>query len=150
MRPNNLLTRATHALRTAGPTAVLNSHTAARLYGCTAADDTQVHLLMPNAPRWRRRGVRVHRGAWERHQVERVYDLRVLSLEHTLADMLCTEDSLTAFECLRQSIATHPDGLRTRVLAAVRARPAPHGRKRAEIMLAMATRLPTQPALAPT
>ncbi|GAB3909923.1 hypothetical protein GCM10029964_112560 [Kibdelosporangium lantanae] len=149
MRPNDLLNRAARALRAAGPTAVLNSHTAARLYGCTAADGGPVHLLMPDSRRVRRRGVRIHRGTWERHQVERVHDLRVLALEHTLAEMLCREEPLTAFECLRQALATHPPGLRNQVLAAVNTRPSPFGRERAQIMLAMATKLPTAHPPAP-
>jgi hypothetical protein len=146
MRSNDLLNRAARALRAAGPTAILNSHTAAHLYGCTAADSGAIHLLMPDSRRLRRRGVRVHRGTWERHQVERVYDLRVLALEHTLAEMLCREDPLTAFECLRQSISTHPPGFRNQVLAAVNARPSPFGREKAQIMLAMASKLPTNTA----
>jgi hypothetical protein len=144
MRSNDLLHRAARALRAAGPTAILNSHTAAHLYGCTAADSGPVHLLMPDSRRLRRRGVRVHRGTWERHQVERVHDLRMLALEHTLAEMLCREDPLTAFDCLRQSISTHPPGFRNQVLAAVNARPSPFGREKAQIMLVMASKLPTR------
>jgi hypothetical protein len=143
MRPNDLLSRAARALRAAGPTAILNSHTAARLYGCTAADANPVHLLMPDSRRVRRRGIRVHRGNWERRHVERIHDLRVLALEHTLAEMLCREEPLTALECLRQALTTHPPGLRDQVLAAVNARPSPLGRQKAQMMLTTATNLPT-------
>jgi hypothetical protein len=139
MPTNDLLTRATRALHLAGPDAVLASHTAAHLHGCLAADSAAVHILMRQKRRLRRNGVVFHHSTWEPRHVEVLHGLKVLALEHALADMLCRAHSPTAFECLTQALATHPEGFRDLVVQSVRARADPRGRKKAEILLKLAT-----------
>src|SRR5882762_3112265 len=77
-RAADLLTRAAAAILTAGPDAVLTSHTAVRIYGCEAADQAPVHLVLPYKHRIRSRPeMVVHHSAWEPRQVETLYDLPV-------------------------------------------------------------------------
>jgi hypothetical protein len=139
-----LITRAAKALTLAGPDAVLTSHTAMRLYGCETADDDHVHVLLPHK-RWlrARRGVTVHRTPWEPRQTETIHGLKVLALEHALADMLCREQAPTAFSVLTQALATHPDGLRARIAHSLKTRASPRTRKKAQILLNLSTGLPT-------
>jgi hypothetical protein len=137
----DLITRAASALRIAGPDAVLASHTAVHLYGCTAARSWPIHVLMRSNRRIRLKpGLVVHRGPWEGHQTEAVHNLRTLSLEYALADMLCRADSPTAFLCLTQAIDSHPEGFKDLVRRAVLARPDCSARRRAEILLHLSAR----------
>lgn len=130
--------RAAEALRLVGPEAVLTSHTAAYLYGCLAADQASVHVLIRDARRVRSRaGMTVHHGTFQRRDVENLYGMKVLVLEHALAEVLCRGDPGTAVACLDQAMAKQ--GCRRsfieRVVQAVRARADPRGRREAEIML---------------
>ena len=49
--PTDLHIRAAEALSRAGRDAVLTSHTALYLYGCPAAEQETVHILVPPAHR---------------------------------------------------------------------------------------------------
>jgi hypothetical protein len=133
-----LFLRSAEALRLAGPDAVLTSHTAAYLYGCHAAHQAPVHVLVRDARRVRSRaGMTVHHGTFRRCDVETLYGLKVLALEHALADVLCRGDPVTAVVCLDQAMAKQ--GCRRsftgRVVRAVRARADPRGRREAEVLL---------------
>ncbi|MBP2322766.1 hypothetical protein JOF56_003151 [Kibdelosporangium banguiense] len=133
-----LLTEATEALRLAGPDAVLTSHTAAYLYGCHAADQVPIHVLVRDHRRVRSRpGLEVHHGSFAQRDVETFYGLKVLSFEHALAEVLCRGDPFTAIACLEQALARVPcrRGFTERVILAVRTRADPRGRREAELVL---------------
>ncbi|MEV4319354.1 hypothetical protein [Actinocrispum sp. NPDC049592] len=131
-----MIRRATEALRQAGPEAVLTSHTAVRLYGCTAAELSPIHVMLRPGRRIRGRvGLTIHRGRWERYQTEVVHDLRTLSLDHALAVMLGHAEIGTALLCLNQALARHPPGFRDLVRAAVKVLPDSASRRRAEVLL---------------
>jgi hypothetical protein len=79
----------------------------------------------------------VHHGTFQRCDVETLYGLKVLVLEHALADVLCRGDPVTALACLDQAMSKQ--GCRRsftdRVVRAVRARADPRGRREAEVLL---------------
>ncbi|WP_173127734.1 DUF559 domain-containing protein [Kibdelosporangium persicum] len=150
-RAADLLTRAAATILLAGPDAVLTSHTAVRLYGCDAADDAPIHVLLPYRRRLRSRpGIVVHHSGWEPEQVEELHGLPVLSLGHSLADMLCRARSATAFACLEQALAMQPEDVRPRfrglVAECVLARADKRGLRRATTLLELATGLTESPA----
>jgi hypothetical protein len=149
-RAADLLTRAAAAILVAGPAAILTSHTAVHLYGCTAADSAPVHVLLPYKRRVRPRpGMVVHHSAWEPKQVESLYGMPVLGFDHALADMLCQAKSSTAFACLDQALALQPAEGRTsfrgRVAESVLSRGDKRGYRRATTLLELATGLAESP-----
>jgi hypothetical protein len=150
-RAADLLTRAAAAILLAGPDAVLTSHTAARLYGCDAADDAPIHVLLPYKRRLRtRQGVTVHHSGTTPEQIEELHGLPVLALEHSLAEMLCRARPTTAFACLEQALAMQPVDSRSRfrglVAESVLRRTDRRGYRRATTLLELATGLTESPA----
>ncbi|MFC0109991.1 hypothetical protein [Kibdelosporangium aridum] len=142
----DLLIRATAALHNAGPDAVLTHHTALALYGCQAADQHVVHILVPNRRRVRSRpGVDVHHGRFARGDVENLYGLRVLALDHALAQVLCRESSAVALACFEQAVERYPPDHRglfaERIGRCIRARPDPRGQRKALLLLRSCYRL---------
>ena len=144
-------TRAAAALLLAGPRAVLTRHTAAYLHGCTAADTRQIHMMVD----YHRRlttlpGVVVHRGLYDEHDVVRLDGLRVMALDHTLAELLCRAHRWDALACVDQALALIPPDqrgeLRAEVLHQIGARRDPRGRRRSQILLNLATGLAESPA----
>lgn len=132
----DLRTRAATALRIAGPDAVLTGHTSLALYGCRAADQGTVHVLVPDRRRIRSRpGIAVHHGAFAHANVETLRELRVLALEHALAEVLCRDGPATALECFTEVLETRPvhhrGRLAERIALAIRARTDPRGRTQA-------------------
>jgi len=99
-------TRAAAALLYAGPEAVLTSHTALRLHGCTAADVGPIHVLVPAERRLRSRAdVAVRRAAVAPEDVEEILGMRVHNLLPTLAEFICRERPRVALACLDQALA---------------------------------------------
>jgi Protein of unknown function (DUF559) len=144
-------TRAAAALLYVGPRAVLTSHTAALLYGCTAADAAIIHVLCGDdrtvAPR---PGIELRRDAFDEDDVLTLDGLRTLGLEIVLAGMLCTVARPVAFRCLDQAFAALDPPFREPFRAAVanrlRERVDLRGIRRAEVLLRLATGLPESPA----
>jgi hypothetical protein len=150
-RAADRLTRMAAALLYAGPDAILTSHTAARLYGCDAADEDSIHLLLPYKRRLRSKpGVTVHHSAWEPRHVERIHDMPVLALDRSLAELLCRARSTTAFACLEQALAMQPEATRNQfrglVAESVLSRADRRGYRRATTLLELATGLTESPA----
>ncbi|WP_235038553.1 DUF559 domain-containing protein [Kibdelosporangium aridum] len=150
-RAADFLTRAAAAILLAGPDAVLTGHTAARLYGCDAADDAPIHVLLPYRCRLRsREGVVVHHSGSVPEQVEALHGLPVLALEHSLAEMLCRARPAGAFACLEQALAMQADdsreSFRGLVAECVLARADKRGYRRAATLLELATGLTESPA----
>jgi uncharacterized protein DUF559 len=144
-------TRAAAALLACGDRAVLTSHTAAWLAGCTAASIGRIHVLTGYDRRIRRLpGVVVHQGSYDDGDVTERDGLRTIVLDHALAELACRAPRRTAIACLDQGIALTPaDGraeLRAEVAARIAARADPRGRRRAEILLDLASGLAESPA----
>ena len=145
-----LRTRAAAALLLAGDRAVLTRHTAARIYGCTAADFAPIDILVPYARRIARApGVVVHNGVFVEDDVAEIDGLRLLAPELVLADLLCRGRRPTALACADQMLAGLPDaqrpGFRDSVFLAISARPDNRGTRQARVLLDLATGLPESP-----
>jgi len=144
-------TRAAAAMLHAGPEAVLTDHSAARLYGCAAADAAPIHVLMPYERHLRSRpGLTVHNGRFTAADVEVVQGIRVLRLESSLAALICRARPRAALACLDQALAMVPPEQRLTVRAQIAEkvieRPDPRGRVQATQLLELATGLPESPA----
>lgn len=150
-RQLDLWTRAAAALLVAGPRALLTNHTAAGLFGCTAADQGQIHVLIDYHRRLSTMpGVAVHHGLFDEQDVVVLDGLRVLALESAMAELLCRESRRDALACLDQAIALTPpeqrNEFRAEVLHRIGVRRDPRGRRRSQILLNLATGLAESPA----
>ncbi|QUQ70869.1 endonuclease domain-containing protein [Kutzneria sp. CA-103260] len=147
----DLETRAAAGLLFAGDDAVLTRHTAARLYGCTAANTAPIDILVPYSRRlYQSQGLAIHNGAFvDEDDVAEVSGLRVLVPDMVLADLLCRGYQPAALACADQMLARLPDagraGFRELVLRRIRERKDPRGQKRAGVLLNLATGLPESP-----
>ena len=147
----DLTTRAAAALLFVGPRAVLTSHTAASLYGCSAADAGIVHVLSGYDRKARPRpGLALHQGVVDEHDVVELHRLRTLRLEPVIAEMLCTAHRPTALACADQALAeidlVARDTFRAEVADRIYRRADPRGTRRGEALLGLATGLPESPA----
>src|SRR5256885_275962 len=96
-------TRAAAALLHVGPSSALASHTAALVYGCTAADSARIHLLCgPDRAVAARPGLVLHIGALDPGDVLTLDGLRVLGLEMVIAELLCGVDRQLGLACAGQ------------------------------------------------
>lgn len=150
-RQLELRTRAAAALLLAGPRAALTSHTAAALFGCTAANGGQIHILVD----YHRRldsmpGVAVHKGLYDEQDVMPLDGLRVVSFEYALAELLCRAPRRDALACLDQALALtppeHRNEFRAEVLHRIGVRRDPRGRRRSQVLLDLASGLAESPA----
>jgi hypothetical protein len=87
--------------------------------------------------------MRTSHGDWQKQHVETLHGLKVLALEHSLAELLCRERSPAAFACLGQALAMRRvegrETFRKQVSHSVRARADPRGKRRAAILLLLAS-----------
>ena len=130
-RVHDVRTRAAAALLIVGPDAVVCGQTAAALHGCTAAMCPDVHVLVPydRNPR-KRKGLVVHHSCFYSGQVVELDGLRTLTIEQTVADLLCTArpaDALAVADETLRLAEGRCDELRRSVLRRLRARPDPRG-----------------------
>lgn len=148
----DLLTRAAAALLLVGPHAVLNSHTAAALHGCGAADTGKIHVLsgytrkVPARP-----GLALHQQAYLDEADVLVLDgLRTLALEAVLTELLCTVYRPVAFACLDQALAMLDAEFREPMRAELECRLAERadrrGTRRAQALVELATGATESPA----
>jgi hypothetical protein len=99
-------TRAAAALLAVGQPAVLSGPTALAMYGMTAAECLDVHVLVPRSRSGRSKpGLVVHRGEYHSSDVVELDDLPVLALDLALADFLCDGDKRIAFASFDQALA---------------------------------------------
>jgi hypothetical protein len=145
-----LRTRAAAALLLAGERAVLTRHTAARMYGCTAADFAPIDVLVPYVRRISRLpGIAVHNGTFTEDDVAEIDGLPLLAPELVLADLLCRARRPTALACADQMLRGLPEpqrpGFRESVLRAISAREDIRGTRQARLLLDLATGLPESP-----
>jgi hypothetical protein len=151
-RSADLLTRAAAALLLVGSHAVLNSHTAALLHGCGAADGGTVHALSTydrKVPT--KRGLALHQQAHiDESDVTVLNGLRTLGLEAVLVDMLCTADRRVALAVLDQAMAMLDAGsrepLRLELANRIADRADRRGTRRAQPLLQLGTGLSESPA----
>lgn len=146
-----LRTRAAAAMLMGGNRAVLTSHTAAALFGCTAASLGRVHVLVGyDRPLRPTVDIAVHHGDYDEGDVVLLDRLRVYALECTLTELLCRASRDTALACVDQALALTPPESRAEIRAEVAHRIAKRrdnrGRRRAEILLDLATGLAESPA----
>lgn len=149
-RLTELRTRAAAGLLLAGDRAVLTRHTAARMYGCTAADFAPIDVLVPYARRISRLpGLVVHNGTFTDDDVTEIDGLPLLAPEMVLADLLCRAHRPTALACADQMLGGLPEaqraGFHRDVLDSIRKREDPRGTKQAQVLLNLATGLPESP-----
>lgn len=137
-------TRAAAALLYTGDGAVLSRQTAAALFGCTAADGTDVHVTVPYTRRVKcRPGLVVHQARFS--VVDDVVDLLgmpVTALDLTLAELLCTAPRWQALACIDQAFADagqHAERLRTSIEDRLLHRDDRRGTSRAAVLLGLAT-----------
>jgi hypothetical protein len=147
----DLYTRAAAALLVVGERAVVTSHTAAALFGCTAASVSRVHVLVGyDRPIRPTAEMTVHKGAYEKQDVVMLDGLRVIAFEYALTELLCRASRRTALACVDQAIALTPPELRAQLRAEVAHRIAERrdsrGRRRSEILLDLATGHAESPA----
>lgn len=150
-RQLELRTRAAATLLLAGRRAVLTRHTAALMFGCSAADEGSIDVLVdyhrkvPPVP-----GVNPHQGLFDEQDVVVLDGLRVHALECVLAELLCRASRRTALACADQALAlTSPEErkeFRAEVAHRIATRRDPRGRRRAAILLDLATGLAESPA----
>jgi hypothetical protein len=146
-----LPTRAAAGLLIAGPHAVLSSHTAALVHGCTAADAGVVHLLA-RYPRQvhRRPGYMVHNGRYDEDDVVVLEGLRTLVLDKVVADMLCHDARPIALACADQALGNldprFRDDFKAVVAERIMERTDCRGRRRSSALLDLVTGLPESPA----
>jgi hypothetical protein len=146
----DLRTRCAGAMLLTGGLGVIAGPTAAALHGCTAVGGFVVHIRMPYAHRIRSRlGLVVHQGDVAEDDVTVIDELRVLKLDLTIADLLCSAPRRMALaatdEALRELRPRDRPGLVADVRARLAARVDRRGTRQAAMLLAMATGLPETP-----
>ncbi|HEV2783103.1 MAG TPA: hypothetical protein VGX25_27290 [Actinophytocola sp.] len=146
-----LPTRAAAALLHVGPRSALTSHTAALLFGCSAADATTIHVVCADDRKLTpRQGLALSRGFFDEDEVLELDGLRTLGLEITIAEMLCTAARPVALACTDQALAALDPPFRANFRAEVamrlRTRADLRGIRRGEALLGLASGRPESPA----
>lgn len=144
-------TRAAAALLFVGRRSALSGHSAALLYGCSAADSSPIHILSGYERKVRSHfGLALHQGVFEEEDVLELDGLRVIGFELALAELLCRAYQPVALACADQALAgldpAHRERFRAEVARRIRRRADPRGRRRAQILLSLATGIPESPA----
>lgn len=146
-RQLELRTRAAAALLHVGGNALLATHTAALLFGCTAADASRMHVLVGyDRTAHSSLSVAFHQGLFDEQDVVDLDGLRVHALDCAIAELLCRASRRTALACADQALAFSPVGFRADVLHRIVTRRDSRGRRRGEILLELATGLAESPA----
>ncbi len=144
------LARASAALLTAGPKAVLARETAAFVHGCRSVDTVSTHIQVPYGCAVRGRdGLVVHHGGFFANDVEVVDDLRVLPLDRVVADLLCVlrpADALAVADEALMLAGKEHRGFRRAVAARLGCRQDPRGTIRGSGLLDLASERVASPA----
>lgn len=147
-RHQDLMTRAAAALLQVGGRAALTGHTAALLFGCTAADAGRIHVVAGyDRTAHSTRALAFHQGLFDEQDVVDMNGVRVLALDHAIAELLCRADRRTALACADQALALSAEsGFRAEVLHRIATRRDSRGRRRGEILLELANGMAESPA----
>jgi hypothetical protein len=101
--------RSAGALLLHGERAAISGPTAARLHGCDAIESNDVHVTVPYGHCLRTRaGLFVHNAPLPAGDITELDGLRVLTLERTVSDLLCTARAADALAVADQALAAHP------------------------------------------
>jgi hypothetical protein len=132
-------TRASAALLTAGPRAVVAGVTAAYLHGCRAVESPVTHILVPYGCETRSRdGLVVHRGRAFADDAVELDGVRTLPLDRVIADMLCTLPARDALALADEALGLAGDSadtFRKHVALRIERRHDPRGTVRAAGLL---------------
>ncbi|MGH3469637.1 MAG: hypothetical protein ACRDQF_18105, partial [Thermocrispum sp.] len=144
-------TRAAAALLLAGPDAAISGFTVLELHGCTATPGGPIDVIAPYYRKLRRRpGVAAHHGRFTDRDVVHLHDVRVMTISHSLAEVLCRGSRDHAFACADQVLAQVPRSRRAELRADVEkqimARHDPRGRRSALTLLPLASGSAESPA----
>lgn len=139
-----LPTRAAAALLAVGPPVALAGVTSLALHGISAADERQIHVMVPYSRRIRSRpGLVVHQGGFCDQDVIEIDGLATFLLDRALADFLCDGDKRAAFpaidEAMRGLPPDHSAKLRENVRDRLSERRDRRGIHRALMLLDLAT-----------
>ncbi|EOD67194.1 hypothetical protein H480_17690 [Amycolatopsis vancoresmycina DSM 44592] len=139
-----LPTRAAAALLAVGPPVALAGVTSLALHGISAADERQIHVMVPYSRRIRSRaGLVVHQGGFRDQDVIEIEGLTTFLLDRALADFLCDGDKRAAFpavdEAMRGLPPDHAAKLRENVRDRLSERRDRRGIHRALMLLDLAT-----------
>lgn len=152
-RWGDVWTRAAAGVLAYGPDAAVCGATAAQLWGCDAAADPHVHLMLPHEVfAGARNGLVVHRSALYRRDVTSVDGIAVLELERVVVDLLCDRNlrPADALAVADQALAKAKDEqrqqLRTRLALRIADRADRRGTRRAAMLLDLATGRAESPA----
>ena len=144
------LTRGAAALLLAGTDAALSGPTATTLHGCRALTAANTHITVrPGRTFKPRPGLVVHHCGMFTRDVVDVEGLRVLSLDRTVADLLCTarpEDALTVADEALRLAGPDADVLRKQIAGKIRRRLDPRGTVRGGNLLDLASSRSLSPA----
>jgi hypothetical protein len=104
-----LPTRAAAALLAVGPPVALAGVTSLALHGISAADECDIHVMVPYSRRVRSRaGLVVHQGGFRDDDVIEIDGLAMFSLDRALADFLCDGDRRAAFPAVDEALRGLP------------------------------------------
>ncbi|OXM66806.1 DUF559 domain-containing protein [Amycolatopsis vastitatis] len=104
-----LPTRAAAALLAVGPPVALAGVTSLALHGISAADDRDIHVMVPYSRRIRSRtGLVVHQGGFRDGDVIEIHGLATFLLDRALADFLCDGDKRVAFSAIDEAMRGLP------------------------------------------
>jgi hypothetical protein len=139
-----LPTKAAAALLAVGPPVALAGVTSLALHGISAADDREIHVMVPYSRRIRSRpGLVVHQGGFRDEDMIEIDGLAMFSLDRALADFLCDGDKRAAFaavdEAMRGLPSDHVGKLRENVRDRLTDRRDRRGIHRALMLLDLAT-----------
>jgi hypothetical protein len=134
-----------------GPDAVITGPTAAFMHGCTAAEPTPVHVIVPYSSKKRTRpGLVVHNGLALDRDRRLVDGLPILCVERVVSDLLCTAAPANALAIADQVLSALPPhdrpALRDELHRRLRERPDPRGTRIGVRLLDLATGAAESPA----
>ncbi|HXV94625.1 MAG TPA: hypothetical protein VD813_15075 [Pseudonocardia sp.] len=143
-RADEALTLVAAAVLHVGAHAVVSGPTAARLHGITAVEALPVHLTVPYGhPRRGEPGLTLHNARFLDHDRAVAFGLPVLSLERTVADLLCTSRPPEALAVVDQALALAPaeqrENLRARIRERLADRPDRRGTRLGAVLLDLAS-----------
>ncbi|TVT48576.1 DUF559 domain-containing protein [Amycolatopsis rhizosphaerae] len=120
------------------------------MHGCPAADEASVHVLLPYHRKMRTRpGITVHYGQFDERDIQVREEMRVLSLDSALAEVLCRGSRRAGIACADQALAMLPEADRDEFRAwteeRIRGRPDRRGTLRGLALLDLATGLAESP-----
>lgn len=146
----NPWTRASAALLTAGPRAVVSGITAAQLHGCRAVESPVTHIIVPYGCETRsREGLVVHRGRAFTDDAVELDGVRTLPLDRVIADLLCTLPARDALALADEALGLaggSADTFRKQVALRIERRHDPRGTVRAAGLLELTSEGVDSPA----